>query len=239
MNSKPRSGSPIVARGPAMVAPRADRRRAGPRPRVHVNVFVVGAESGRGGRRSPDGDGSDLRMVTRSMARTMVTATPTCVNRAATSRPSAEAYGRDLADLPRAWMGFPHDLPPGEHLVKRASGSSSRSWPRPPLFPEDHPSARGQPVAAGRGDHPRSERPEAAAPGGKSRPTVCCAKRSMPTAARCCITAQRPSNAPLTRPAVNSTAISIVTLRAEFGNDPQILRTNHVVRGTACGACRT
>ncbi len=47
----------------------------------------------------------------------MVTATPARVNRAATSRPSAEDYGRDLADWPRAWMGFPHDLPPGEHLV--------------------------------------------------------------------------------------------------------------------------
>ncbi len=38
-------GQLIVARG-RLVAPRADRRRAGPRPHVHVNVFVVGAEAG-------------------------------------------------------------------------------------------------------------------------------------------------------------------------------------------------
>jgi hypothetical protein len=47
----------------------------------------------------------------------MVKATPARVNRAAPSQPSAEGYGRDLADWPRSWMGVPHDLPPGEHLV--------------------------------------------------------------------------------------------------------------------------
>ena len=41
------------------------------------------------------------------------------VNRAATSAPSrdASAYGRDLHNWPRSWMGLEKDLPPGEQLL--------------------------------------------------------------------------------------------------------------------------
>lgn len=40
-------------------------------------------------------------------------------HRAATGTPSsdASAYGRDLDNWPRSWMGLEQDLPPGEHLL--------------------------------------------------------------------------------------------------------------------------
>jgi hypothetical protein len=53
------------------------------------------------------------------MVRTIFKAKTSQVNRAATSAsPSdASAYGRDLDNWPRLWMGLEKDLPPGEELV--------------------------------------------------------------------------------------------------------------------------
>jgi len=53
------------------------------------------------------------------MARTIFKAKTARVNRAGTSAPSsdASAYGRDLDNWPRSWMGLEKDLPPGEELV--------------------------------------------------------------------------------------------------------------------------
>jgi hypothetical protein len=53
------------------------------------------------------------------MARTIVKAKTSKVNPAAPSASSsdASAYGRDLGNWPRAWMGLDKDLPPGEQLV--------------------------------------------------------------------------------------------------------------------------
>ena len=53
------------------------------------------------------------------MARTIVKAKTSRVNRAATAAPSsdASAYCRDLDNWPRSWMGLEKDLPPGEELV--------------------------------------------------------------------------------------------------------------------------
>ena len=53
------------------------------------------------------------------MVRTIFKAKTSKVNRAATSAsPSdASAYGRDLDNWPRSWMGLEKDLPPGEELV--------------------------------------------------------------------------------------------------------------------------
>jgi hypothetical protein len=53
------------------------------------------------------------------MVRTIFKAKTAQVNRAApaTSAPAASAYGRDLDNWPRSWMGLEKDLPPGEALV--------------------------------------------------------------------------------------------------------------------------
>jgi hypothetical protein len=53
------------------------------------------------------------------MARTILKAKTSRVNRAATSAPSshASAYCRDLDDWPRSWMGLEKDLTPGEQLL--------------------------------------------------------------------------------------------------------------------------
>jgi hypothetical protein len=53
------------------------------------------------------------------MARTILKAKTSKVNRAAPSSLSsdASAYCRDLDTWPRAWMGLEKDLPPGEQLV--------------------------------------------------------------------------------------------------------------------------
>jgi hypothetical protein len=53
------------------------------------------------------------------MVRTIFKAKTSKVNRAATSASSsgASAYGRDLDNWPRSWMGLEKDLPPGEELV--------------------------------------------------------------------------------------------------------------------------
>ena len=53
------------------------------------------------------------------MARTIVKAKTSRVNRATPSAPSsdASAYCRDLDNWPRSWMGLEKDLPPGEELV--------------------------------------------------------------------------------------------------------------------------
>jgi hypothetical protein len=53
------------------------------------------------------------------MAPTIFKAKTARVNRAATSAPScdASAYGRDLDNWPRSWMGLDKDLPAGEELV--------------------------------------------------------------------------------------------------------------------------
>src|SRR5271165_2210666 len=53
------------------------------------------------------------------MVRTIFKAKTSQVNRAATpaSAAAASAYGRDLDNWPRSWMGLEKDLPPGEALV--------------------------------------------------------------------------------------------------------------------------
>src|SRR6202161_3123320 len=53
------------------------------------------------------------------MARTILKAKVSKVNRAApsTSSSDASAYCRDLDTWPRSWMGLEKDLPPGEQLV--------------------------------------------------------------------------------------------------------------------------
>ena len=53
------------------------------------------------------------------MARTILKAKTSKVNRAAPSASSsdASAYCRDLDTWPRSWMGLEKDLPPGEQLV--------------------------------------------------------------------------------------------------------------------------
>jgi hypothetical protein len=53
------------------------------------------------------------------MVRTIFKAKTAQVNRAApsTSAPAASAYGRDLDNWPRSWMGLEKDLLPGEALV--------------------------------------------------------------------------------------------------------------------------
>jgi hypothetical protein len=53
------------------------------------------------------------------MARTIVKAKTCKVNSAAPSASSSPepAYGHDLDDWPRSWMGTEKDLPPGEELV--------------------------------------------------------------------------------------------------------------------------
>lgn len=49
----------------------------------------------------------------------MVTGQTSSVHRAAVGASSsdASAYGHDLANWPRSWMGLDQDLPPGEHLL--------------------------------------------------------------------------------------------------------------------------
>jgi hypothetical protein len=51
------------------------------------------------------------------MVRTIFKAKTAQVNRAATPASAASAYGRDLDNWPRSWMGLEKDLPPGEALV--------------------------------------------------------------------------------------------------------------------------
>src|SRR5271157_3417619 len=53
------------------------------------------------------------------MVRTIFKAKTSQVNRTATpaSAAAASAYGRDLDNWPRSWMGLEKDLPPGEALV--------------------------------------------------------------------------------------------------------------------------
>jgi hypothetical protein len=53
------------------------------------------------------------------MARMILKAKTTRVNRATTSAPSsdASAYCRDLDNWPHSWMGLEKDLPPGELLL--------------------------------------------------------------------------------------------------------------------------
>ena len=89
------------------------------------------------------------------MARPIVKAKTSKVNPAARSASSSDAaaYGRDLDHWPRSWMGLEKDLPPGEELV-----ACFRPFPRASRLldacPEDHAPARGQPLAAGRRNHP-------------------------------------------------------------------------------------
>jgi hypothetical protein len=52
------------------------------------------------------------------MAWTIVKATTSRVNRAATSAPAADAFAYgDLDNWPRSWMGLEKDLPPGDALL--------------------------------------------------------------------------------------------------------------------------
>src|SRR6202140_3337175 len=53
------------------------------------------------------------------MARMILKAKTTRVNRATTSAPSSDgsAYCRDLDNWPHSWMGLEKDLPPGEQLL--------------------------------------------------------------------------------------------------------------------------
>jgi hypothetical protein len=53
------------------------------------------------------------------MARMLAKTKTSRVNRATTpvASPDVSAYGRDLDNWPRSWMGLEKDLPPGEELV--------------------------------------------------------------------------------------------------------------------------
>ena len=141
------------------------------------------------------------------MVRTIFKAKTSQVNRTATpaSAAAASAYGRDLDNWPRSWMGLEKDLPPGEALVVcfrpfiEHLATSSLS-PKTIRRHVDNLWLLGGEIIRDLNYNPALRK---------------VAARSFfvmwlePTAAHCPTTGRTRSNAPSIRPAANSTASSV------------------------------